>query len=216
MSRISRVALFGKLNPVLHKAIESATVFAKLRGNPYVELSHWLYQLIQLDDSDLHRILRHYDVDGGKLAADLLAALERLPNGALAIEDLSGDIDLAAERAWVNASLAFGATAVRGAHLLFTLLTDKTLRGVTLALSPQFTRIDADGMQAAEGYTGFVPDYIPLPRESAGPLRGELPRSGLAREAGPGDRGYLRFPHDRAGLRGLHLYHSARRPGGGV
>jgi type VI secretion system protein VasG len=143
------VALFGKLNPVLHKAIESATVFAKLRGNPYVELSHWLYQLIQLDDSDLHRILRHYSVDGGKLAADLLAALERLPNGALAIEDLSGDIDLATERAWVNASLTFGATAVRSAHLLFTLLTDKTLRGVTLALSPQFTRIDTDSMQAA-------------------------------------------------------------------
>jgi type VI secretion system protein VasG len=39
MSRISRVALFGKLNPVLHKAIESATVFATLRGNPYVEIS---------------------------------------------------------------------------------------------------------------------------------------------------------------------------------
>ncbi|MDR1661795.1 MAG: AAA family ATPase, partial [Azoarcus sp.] len=148
MSRISRVALFGKLNPVLYKAIESATVFAKLRGNPYVELSHWLYQLIQLDDSDLHRILRHYGVDGGKLAADLLAVLERLPNGALAIEDLSGDIDLAAERAWVNASLTFGASTVRSAHLLLSLLTDKTLRGVTLALSPQFTRIDVDGLQA--------------------------------------------------------------------
>ena len=34
MSEISRVQLFGKLNPVLYKAIEGATVFAKLRGNP--------------------------------------------------------------------------------------------------------------------------------------------------------------------------------------
>ncbi|MCL2162023.1 MAG: type VI secretion system ATPase TssH, partial [Betaproteobacteria bacterium] len=148
MSRISRVALFGKLNPVLHKAIESATVFAKLRGNPYVELSHWLYQLIQLDDSDLHRIFRHYDVDGGKLAANLLTALERLPSGALAIEDLSGDIDLAAERAWVMASLSYGAWAVRSGSLLCTLLTDKTLRGVTLGLSSQFTKIDADDLMA--------------------------------------------------------------------
>jgi type VI secretion system protein VasG len=148
MSKISRVALFGKLNPVLHKAIESATVFAKLRGNPYVEISHWLYQLIQLDDSDLHRIFRHYNVDGGKLAASLLRVLERLPNGALAIEDLSGDIDLATERAWVNASLTFGASAVRSGHLLFALLTDKTLRGVTLALSQEFTRINADELQS--------------------------------------------------------------------
>ena len=151
MSRIRRVALFGKLNPVLHKAIESATVFAKLRGNPYVELSHWLYQLIQLDDSDLHRIFRHYGVDGGKLSANLLAVLERLPAGALAIEDLSGDIDLAAERSWVMASLSFGAGAVRSGYLLCALLSDKTLRGVTLALSPQLTKIDADDCLAQVG-----------------------------------------------------------------
>lgn len=144
MSKISRVALFGKLNPILHKAIESATVFAKLRGNPRVELSHWLYQLIQLDDSDLHRIFRHYGVDGGQLAANLLVALEHLPAGALSIEDLSGDIDLVAERAWIMASLSFGASAVRSAHLLGALLTDKILRSVALALSAQFRKIEAD------------------------------------------------------------------------
>ena len=38
MSEISRTALFGKLNPLLYKAIEGATVFCKLRGNPYVGL----------------------------------------------------------------------------------------------------------------------------------------------------------------------------------
>ncbi|MEO8279231.1 MAG: hypothetical protein ABI564_06030, partial [Ideonella sp.] len=62
MSEISRVALFGKLNPVAYKAVEGATVFCKLRGNPYVELVHWLHQLIQVPDTDLHRILKHYTV----------------------------------------------------------------------------------------------------------------------------------------------------------
>jgi len=41
MTDISRVALFGKLNSLGYKAIESATVFCKMRGNPYVELVHW-------------------------------------------------------------------------------------------------------------------------------------------------------------------------------
>ena len=41
MSEISRAALFGKLNALAYKAIESATVFCKMRGNPYVELEHW-------------------------------------------------------------------------------------------------------------------------------------------------------------------------------
>jgi hypothetical protein len=44
ITEISRVALFGKLNPVCYKGIESATVFCKMRGNPYVELVHWLHQ----------------------------------------------------------------------------------------------------------------------------------------------------------------------------
>ena len=64
MSDISRTSLFRKLNPITYKAIESATVFCKLRGNPYVELIHWLHQILQLQDSDLHKIIQNiiYDI----------------------------------------------------------------------------------------------------------------------------------------------------------
>ena len=51
MGEISRAALFGKLNSVAYKAIEAATVFCKLRGNPYVELAHWFHQLLQLQET---------------------------------------------------------------------------------------------------------------------------------------------------------------------
>lgn len=148
MAKINRVSLFGKLNPLLYKAIESATVFAKLRGNPVVELSHWLYQLVLMDDCDLQHIARHYRLDGGKLANDLLQTLERLPNGALAIEDLSGDIDLATERAWIQASLVDGASAVRSGHLLIALLSHKQLRQTSLGLSKQWAQIDVEDLQA--------------------------------------------------------------------
>jgi len=42
MAEISRVTLFGKLNGLSYKAVDSALVFCKLRGNPYVELEHWV------------------------------------------------------------------------------------------------------------------------------------------------------------------------------
>ena len=42
MAEISRAALFGKLNPVMFKSAEAAVTFCKLRGNPHVELVHWL------------------------------------------------------------------------------------------------------------------------------------------------------------------------------
>ena len=53
MSEITRIALFGKLNTLAYKAIESTTTFCKLRGNPYVELVHWFHQVLQLQDSDI-------------------------------------------------------------------------------------------------------------------------------------------------------------------
>ncbi len=65
MAEISRVALFGKLNSLAYKAIEAATVFCKLRGNPYVELVHWFHQILQLPDSDLHQIVRQSGIDPG-------------------------------------------------------------------------------------------------------------------------------------------------------
>ena len=47
MTEINRSTLFGKLNSLAYKAIEGATVFCKLRGNPYVELVHWIQQILQ-------------------------------------------------------------------------------------------------------------------------------------------------------------------------
>lgn len=53
---------------VAYKAVEGATVFCKLRGNPYVELEHWVAQIVQAQDSDWHRIVRHYGLDMSVLA----------------------------------------------------------------------------------------------------------------------------------------------------
>ena len=90
MSEISRAALFGKLNPLAYKAIESATVFCKLRGNPYVELVHWLHQILQLQDSDLHRIIRALRARSvARWRATSPTSLDRLPRGATSISDLS-------------------------------------------------------------------------------------------------------------------------------
>src|SRR5687768_10588605 len=107
MAEISRVNLFGKLNSLAYKAIESATVFCKMRGNPYVELVHWINQIMQLQDSDLHRIARAFDLNPSRLAADLTAALDRLPRGSSSISDLSGHLDESVKEAWLYSTLVF-------------------------------------------------------------------------------------------------------------
>ena len=82
MTEISRVALFGKLNSLGYKTIESATVFCKMRGNPYIELVHWIHQILQVQDSDLHRIVKEFDIEPARLVKDLTDALDRLPRGS--------------------------------------------------------------------------------------------------------------------------------------
>ncbi|MBP0656553.1 hypothetical protein J8J20_22020, partial [Mycobacterium tuberculosis] len=82
---ISRQTLFGRLNPTLFKAVESATAFCKRRGNPYGELAHWLHQLMQTPDGDIQRVLHHTGVDAQHIEADLARALAALPTGATSI-----------------------------------------------------------------------------------------------------------------------------------
>ena len=53
MAEIRRATLFGKLNAIAYKGIESATVFCKMRGNPNVETAHWLHQLLQSQETDV-------------------------------------------------------------------------------------------------------------------------------------------------------------------
>lgn len=141
MADISRAALFGKLNPLAYRAIESATVFCKLRGNPYVELVHWLHQLLQLQDSDLHRIVKHFQLNPSTLARDVTTALDSLARGSTAVTDLSANVEEAVERGWVYASLSFGEAQVRTGYLVVGMLSERGLRNALMAISKEFDKL---------------------------------------------------------------------------
>ena len=186
MAEISRVALFGKLDPMLYKALESATVVCKLRGNPYVELAHWINQVLQNQDSDLHRIIRRFQLSPAKLAQELTDALERLPRGATAISDLSPHIENAVERGWVYGSLMFSDTRVRGGTLLVGILKTTSLRNVLYAMSREFQKIEPDVL--ASEFASIVkgsPEDAELASDSAaapGEASGAMPAAAMGKQ----------------------------------
>ncbi len=146
MTEISRTALFGKLNSLLYQSIESATVFCKMRGNPYVELIHWLQQILQLQDSDLGRIIKHFGLDNARLAADFTKALDSLPRGASSINDLSAHLEDAAEQGWLYGSLMFNASEVRGGHLMIGILKTRSLTNELLRISREFEKVKLEDL----------------------------------------------------------------------
>jgi type VI secretion system protein VasG len=154
MSDISRAALFGKLNKLSYQAIESAAVFCKLRGNPYVELIHWFHQILQQQDSDLHRIIKHYKLDPARLAADMTRALDGLPRGASSIQDLSSHLEDAARQAWIWSSLKYGTAQIRSAHVVVGMVKDKDTMGRLYGMSDQFRLIKADDL--ADNLTDII------------------------------------------------------------
>src|SRR5438552_2004785 len=144
MAEIKRTALFGKLNSLAYKATEGATVFCKMRGNPYVELVHWVHQILNTADSDLHRIIAKFGIDQSRLAADLMASLDKLPRGATSISDFSPHLEEAVERGWVYASLLFNDSQVRTGYLVIGILNTPSLRHVFTGMSPQFGKINVE------------------------------------------------------------------------
>ncbi|MEW8192435.1 MAG: AAA family ATPase, partial [Candidatus Thiodiazotropha sp.] len=144
MSEINRAALFGKLNSLGYKAIESATVFCKMRGNPYVELVHWFHQILQLQDSDLHRIIKQFNLDPSHLAKDITETLDALPRGSTSISDLSSHVEEATERGWVYGTLMFGDSQVRTGYLIIGILKTNSLRNALMRISDQFKKLSID------------------------------------------------------------------------
>ena len=144
MTEISRASLFGRLNPTTLKAIETATSFCKMRGNPYVELIHWLHVLLQDPQNDLAAIRTAFGLNDTQLARDVVAALDALPRGASAISDFAPQIEEAIEKGWIYASLQFSASRVRTGHLVYGMLKTATLKNALFGISGEFRKVQVE------------------------------------------------------------------------
>jgi type VI secretion system protein VasG len=156
---IRRETLFAKLNPIAYQTIEAATLFCRLRGNPHVELVHWVHQLLEHSESDWWRVLEPFGIDAGRLSADMTQALERLPRGATSVQDLAPRVDQAVERAWMYTSLSFGESAIRTGHILLAALQTPELNQALRAISRQFDAIAPDALgRRFEALLGHAPE----------------------------------------------------------
>ncbi len=156
MGKLKRVQMFAKLNKTAYHTMESATVLCKTRGNPYVELVHWINQIIMSDNTDWHCVIRFFELDSAKLAKDLVDAMSRLPRGASSISDFANSIELVIKEAWMYTSLVFSESAVRTGHLLLAIRNHADLSRYLTDISKEFNKINNEVLQ--EKFTEIVAD----------------------------------------------------------
>ena len=73
--------LIAKLNDTSRKSLENAAGLCSSRTNYNVEIEHWLLKMLETPDTDIPRLLKHFEVDQPKLERSLVGAIEKFKTG---------------------------------------------------------------------------------------------------------------------------------------
>lgn len=140
-------ALIGKLNPVCRKALEEAAGLCVSQTHYNVEIEHFLLKMMDSPESDLHRLLRYYEVDPSIFKGELTDAMNRLKRGNNRTPALSPHIPRLLQEAWVFSSLHFGGGQIRGGALFLALLDHDYLRGIILESAEELRKIPRQSLR---------------------------------------------------------------------
>lgn len=140
-------SLVGRLNDVTRGALEGAAGLCLSRTNYDVEIEHILAKLLEQDDTDLHKICAHFEVNLDRLTKDVSVALDRLKSGNSRTPGLSDRIPRWIQDAWLLASVDFGAARIRSGHLVLALLANDSFARIAREVSKEFSHISLETLQ---------------------------------------------------------------------
>ncbi|TPV96091.1 MAG: type VI secretion system ATPase TssH [Myxococcales bacterium FL481] len=120
--RVEPKALVRRLNPTCTKMLEAGV--GRAASGQYYEIvcEHLLSNLLEPEDGDAVRILRHFDQDPARLRARVAKVLDGLKTGNAGRPVFAESLFQWFEDAWVSASLILGANLLRSGHLLAQLV----------------------------------------------------------------------------------------------
>lgn len=144
MADISLETVAGKLNRVGYDAFLQSLRHAKGEGNRHVELSHWLFHVLQNPKSDVSVTVDHFRLDRSKLMKDLGTVIDGLRKNATEMPAISEQLVDLLDRGWHYATLLFGEAQIRTGHALVAALKNQNLRRELVQMSKVLGEINAD------------------------------------------------------------------------
>src|SRR2546425_466417 len=138
---------FGKVNQTTRDALEAAVGLCVSRTNYEVEVEHYLMKLLDETDSDIQHILRHFEVDKSRLAADLTRSLDRMKRGNGRGPAMSQMLVSMLTEAWLLGSVDYGAGQIRSAFTILALFSNDDLARVVRDVSKELQKIQPDALR---------------------------------------------------------------------
>lgn len=118
--------LLRHLNPYCARAMEGAASLCQTRAQAEIQPEHWLLKLLEQGEGDLTVLARRYEWDMDSIWQDLLGWLDQQPRSVRQRPQLSENIQLLMQEAWLIASLN-GEQQIRSQHLLMALVAKPKL-----------------------------------------------------------------------------------------
>ncbi|QNU16593.1 type VI secretion system ATPase TssH [Thermomonas sp. XSG] len=137
-------ALIARLNPTVRSAMEGAAGLCMSRGHYEVEVEHVLAKLLEVENSDIRRILRQFEIAPEALERELGKALDGFKSGNQRTPALSAMLPKLFEAAWGWASIEFGEAKIRSGHVLVALLADAELRRLVSVSARSLEKINLE------------------------------------------------------------------------
>ncbi len=139
--------LIGKLNDTSRNALEAGAGFCLSRTHYDIEIEHFLMKLLEVTDSDLQHILKHFAVNKSHLASDLTVSLDKLKTGNARTPVFSPSLVKMLSEAWTIGSLDFGAAQVRSGFCILAIAASQDLARLMREVTREFQKISEETLR---------------------------------------------------------------------
>jgi len=140
-------SLIGKLNSNCRSALESAAGLCLSQTHYEVDIEHFFIKLLEIANTDMQNILRHFEINEARLVSDITRTMEGFKTGNARTPALSPRIPVMIQEAWLVASVDFQAPSIRSGHILLALMSNDEMARMLSGSSESFKKISVETLR---------------------------------------------------------------------
>jgi len=161
MQQLELKTLIEKLSPEVKRALEGAAALCVNRQHHFIEVEHWLSQLLQDDGAEIRAVVDGQNLNRAAMQEDLERRLGKLKGGHDSAPALAAATLSLIQDAWLVASVNFQQQMITAVHMVLALIQKDTFTMIQSPLTEELQKLSleklkdqARGISAEAGEAG--------------------------------------------------------------